>query len=281
MNLHFTKMHGLGNDFMVLDLVRQSFRLQEAQVREWAQRQTGVGFDQLLVLEPTSQPGCDFAYRIYNADGGEVEHCGNGARCITRFVVDKGLSSKRELSFAMARGSIRCRLEDDGQVTVDMGVPVLDPAHIPFTASGQAVLYPLDVDGTLYEINAVSMGNPHAVLLVDDVDRAPVAELGPLVENHPGFPQRVNAGFLQVVDGSTVRLRVFERGTGETLACGTGACAAVVGGRLRGLLDEQVDVHMRGGILRIRWAGPGQPLWMTGPAVTVFEGQLNSGNPGP
>jgi diaminopimelate epimerase len=274
MSLHFTKMHGLGNDFMVLNLVDQQVQLSQALVREWSQRQTGVGFDQLLIIEPTTQAGCDFAYRIYNADGGEVEHCGNGARCVTRFVVDKGLSTKHELVFAMARGSIRCKLEATGQVTVDMGPPVLDPARIPFTASGRQVLYPLDVDGTLYEFNAVSMGNPHAVLLVDDVDHAPVAQLGPLVENHPAFPARVNAGFMQVVDRRTLRLRVFERGAGETLACGTGACAAVVGGRLRGLLDATVDVHTHGGILRISWAGEGQSVWMTGPAVTVFEGQL-------
>lgn len=274
MSLHFTKMHGLGNDFMVLNLVDQQVQLSQALVREWSQRQTGVGFDQLLIIEPTTQAGCDFAYRIYNADGGEVEHCGNGARCVTRFVVDKGLSTKHELVFAMARGSIRCKLEATGQVTVDMGPPVLDPARIPFTASGRQVLYPLDVDGTLYEFNAVSMGNPHAVLLVDDVDNAPVAQLGPLVENHPAFPARVNAGFMQVVDRSTLRLRVFERGAGETLACGTGACAAVVGGRLRGLLDATVDVHTHGGILRISWAGEGRSVWMTGPAVTVFEGQL-------
>ncbi len=274
MNLRFTKMHGLGNDFMVLNLVDQQVQLSAALVREWSHRQTGVGFDQLLIIERTTQPGCDFAYRIYNADGGEVEHCGNGARCVTRFVVDKGLSQKHELTFAMARCSIRCKLEDDGQVTVDMGPPILDPARIPFTAAGQSVLYPIEVDGSLYEINAVSMGNPHAVLLVDDVDHAPVAELGPLVENHPGFPQRVNAGFMQVVDRSSIRLRVFERGTGETLACGTGACAAVVGGHLRGLLDDSVDVHTHGGILRIHWQGPGRSVWMTGPAVTVFEGQL-------
>ena len=274
MSLHFTKMHGLGNDFMVLNLVDQQVQLSQALVREWSQRQTGVGFDQLLIIEATTQAGCDFAYRIYNADGGEVEHCGNGARCVTRFVVDKGLSTKHELVFAMARGSIRCKLEATGLVTVDMGPPVLDPARIPFTASGRQVLYPLDVDGTLYEFNAVSMGNPHAVLLVDDVDHAPVAQLGPLVENHPAFPARVNAGFMQVVDRSTLRLRVFERGAGETLACGTGACAAVVGGRLRGLLDATVDVHTHGGILRISWAGEGQSVWMTGPAVTVFEGQL-------
>ena len=274
MSLHFTKMHGLGNDFMVLNLVDQQVQLSQALVREWSQRQTGVGFDQLLIIEATTQAGCDFAYRIYNADGGEVEHCGNGARCVTRFVVDKGLSTKHELVFAMARGSIRCKLEATGQVTVDMGPPVLDPARIPFTASGRQVLYALDVDGTLYEFNAVSMGNPHAVLLVDDVDHAPVAQLGPLVENHPAFPARVNAGFMQVVDRSTLRLRVFERGAGETLACGTGACAAVVGGRLRGLLDATVDVHTHGGVLRISWAGEGQSVWMTGPAVTVFEGQL-------
>lgn len=274
MSLHFTKMHGLGNDFMVLNLVDQQVQLSQALVREWSQRQTGVGFDQLLIIEATTQAGCDFAYRIYNADGGEVEHCGNGARCVTRFVVDKGLSTKHELVFAMARGSIRCKLEATGQVTVDMGPPVLDPARIPFTASGRQVLYPLDVDGTLYEFNAVSMGNPHAVLLVDDVDHAPVAQLGPLVENHPAFPARVNAGFMQVVDRSTLRLRVFERGAGETLACGTGACAAVVGGCLRGLLDATVDVHTHGGVLRISWAGEGQSVWMTGPAVTVFEGQL-------
>jgi diaminopimelate epimerase len=274
MALRFTKMHGLGNDFMVLNLVDQQVQLSEALVREWSQRQTGVGFDQLLIIERSTQAGCDFAYRIYNADGGEVEHCGNGARCVTRFVVDKGLSNKHELVFAMARGSIRCKLEADGQVTVDMGPPILDPARIPFTASGRSVLYPLDVDGTLYEINAVSMGNPHAVLLVDDVDHAPVADLGPLVENHPAFPARVNAGFMQVLDRSTIRLRVFERGAGETLACGTGACAAVVGGHLRGLLDEAVDVHTHGGMLRIRWAGEGHSVWMTGPAVTVFEGQL-------
>jgi diaminopimelate epimerase len=274
MNLRFTKMHGLGNDFMVLNLVDQQLKLGTALVRDWAQRQTGIGFDQLLILEGTNEPGCDFAYRIYNADGGEVEHCGNGARCITRFVVEKGLSQKHELTFAMARGRIVCRMENDGQVTVDMGPPRLEPAQIPFNAAARAVLYPLEVEGTLHEINAVSMGNPHAVLLVDDVDHAPVAELGPLVENHPSFPERVNAGFMQVVDASTIRLRVFERGTGETLACGTGACAAVVGGRLRGLLDEVVDVHTHGGVLRIRWQGDGHSVWMTGPAVTVFEGQV-------
>lgn len=274
MGLRFTKMHGLGNDFMVLDLVRQQASLNREQIREWADCKTGVGFDQLLIVEPAATAGCDFAYRIYNADGGEVEHCGNGARCVARFVRDHGLSERDALVFSVARGTMRTFLEDDGQVRVDMGAPILEPALIPFSAAARATLYPLEIEGSLYEISAVSMGNPHAVLLVDDVDHAPVAELGSLIEQHPNFPQRVNAGFMQVLDRSTLRLRVFERGTGETLACGTGACAAVVAGRLRGLLDAEVDVHTRGGILRISWDGEGSPVWMTGPATTVYEGQL-------
>lgn len=275
MGLRFTKMHGLGNHFMVLDLVRQKASVNREQVREWADGRTGVGFDQLLVIEPAPAGDCDFAYRIYNSDGSEAEHCGNGARCVARFVRDQGLSDKDALLFAMARGRIRTFLEDDGQVRVDMGVPVLEPAGIPFKAAARAIVYPLEVEGSLYEISAVSMGNPHAVLVVDDVDHAPVGTLGPLIEMHPHFPQQVNAGFMQVVDRSTIRLRVFERGAGETLACGTGACAAVVAGRLRGLLDGEVDVHTRGGILRISWAGEGEPVWMTGPATTVYEGQLS------
>lgn len=274
MSLRFTKMHGLGNDFMVLDLVRQRVQLDAGLIRRWSHRQTGIGFDQLLIVEASTKPGCDFAYRIYNADGGEVEHCGNGARCVTRFVVDKGLADKREYTFDMARGSIRTRLEDDGLVTVDMGPPRLAPAGIPFSAEAQAILYPLDVDGNVHEISAVSMGNPHAVLLVDDVDSAPVLTLGPRIEHHPRFPERVNAGFMQVVAPDTIRLRVFERGTGETLACGTGACAAVVAGRLRGLLDSVVTVQTHGGQLQIRWDGADAPVWMTGPTATVFEGQL-------
>jgi diaminopimelate epimerase len=274
MNLQFTKMHGLGNDFMVLDLVRQRVALTTELITQWAHRQTGIGFDQLLIIESTTTPGCDFAYRIYNADGGEVEHCGNGSRCIARFCVDKGLTTKRELTFALPRGTIDTRLEAGGLVTVDMGPPRLLPAEIPFVADAQAVTYPLDVAGTPLEISAVSMGNPHAVLQVPDVDAAPVASLGPLIEYHPRFPERVNAGFMQVVSTGTIRLRVFERGAGETLTCGTGACAAVVAGRLRKLLDEDVQVHTRGGTLRIRWAGDGEPVWMTGPTATVFEGQL-------
>ncbi len=274
MMLRFTKMHGLGNDFMVLDLVNQRVTLTPELVRQWSHRQTGVGFDQLLIIETTTKPGCDFSYRIYNADGGEVEHCGNGARCVTRFAIDKALSVKREFTFDMARGTIRTRLEDNGLVTVDMGPPRLAPAEIPFQAPAQAVTYPLDVAGRKVEISAVSMGNPHAVLVVDDVDSAPVATLGPQIEHHPRFPQRVNAGFMQVVATDTIRLRVFERGTGETLTCGTGACAAVVAGRLRGLLADDVDVRTHGGSLRIRWKGGNEPVWMTGPTATVFEGHV-------
>lgn len=275
MQLHFTKMHGLGNDFMVLDLVRQrDVQLSNALVCQWSHRKTGIGFDQLLIVEPTQAPGCDFAYRIYNADGDEVEHCGNGARCVTRFVRDKGLTSKSELTFEMARGTIATRVEANGLFTVDMRPPVLAPAQIPFTAAAQAVIYPLTVAGKQVEISAVSMGNPHSVMVVDDVENFPVLEVGPQIEHHAAFPQRVNAGFMQIVSRNEIRLRVFERGSGETLACGTGACAAVVAGRLRGLLDESVVVHTHGGDMRISWAGGNAPVWKTGPAVTVFEGHL-------
>ncbi|HWK53224.1 MAG TPA: diaminopimelate epimerase [Hyphomicrobiales bacterium] len=274
MTLRFTKMHGLGNDFMVVELLTQEANLDSAEVRAWADRKTGIGFDQLLLIEATDAPGCDFSYRIYNADGSEVEHCGNGARCVPRFLFDQGLTDKRELTFAMARGRIHTRLEADGQVTVDMGPPELRPDRIPFEAPAQAVTYPLEVAGQLYEICAISMGNPHAVQLVDSVELAPVGELGPLIEQHPRFPARVNAGFMQVQSPDTIRLRVFERGAGETLACGTGACAAVVAGRLRGLLAPSVTVHTHGGPLRIEWQGEGHPVWMTGPATTVYEGQL-------
>ena len=274
MTLNFTKMHGLGNDFMVLDLVNQHVTLTPERIREWSNRKTGIGFDQLLLIEPTTVPGCDFAYRIYNADGGEVEHCGNGSRCVPRFLVDKGLTHKQQLTFAMAKGTIHTRLEDDGLVTVDMGPPDLIPANIPLVADRQALVYPLEVAGNVIDISAISMGNPHAVQLVQEVDTAPVATEGPLIEHHPRFPERVNAGFMQVLDRGNIRLRVYERGSGETLACGTGACAAVVAGRLRGLLDEVVNVQTHGGILRIQWQGEGHPVWMTGPATTVFEGQI-------
>lgn len=274
MALHFTKMHGLGNDFMVLDLVRQQATLTREQVCAWSHRKTGIGFDQLLILESTHQSGCDFAYRIYNADGDEVEHCGNGARCVTKFIVDKGLSTKREFTFEMARGTIDTRLLADGRITVDMRPPILVPAEIPFTAASQAVIYPLSVEGEVYQISAVSMGNPHAVMVVEDVERFPVLQLGPKIENHAAFPQRVNAGFMQILNRHEIRLRVYERGAGETLACGTGACAAVVAGRLRNLLDAEVLVHTHGGDMTIAWEGNQAPVWKTGPAVTVFEGQI-------
>ncbi len=272
--LAFTKMHGLGNDFVMIDAVRQDIRLTEAQVRYLADRNFGVGCDQLLVVEPAQAPGVDFRYRIFNADGGEVEQCGNGARCFARFVFDQGLTDKREIRVETKKGIITPRLEADGSVTVDMGVPVLNPADVPFVSDSEAWVQPLDVAGTVVAITAVSMGNPHAVQVVADVDTAPVAEQGPLIEHHPRFPARVNAGFLQVVDAHRVRLRVFERGAGETLACGTGACAAVVAGILRELLVSPVTVETRGGELSIAWNGIGTPVMMTGPAVTVFSGTL-------
>ncbi|HMV17364.1 MAG TPA: diaminopimelate epimerase [Zoogloea sp.] len=272
--LAFTKMQGLGNDFVMLDAVRQPVDLSPERVRALADRHFGIGCDQLLVVEPSDTPGVDFRYRIFNADGGEVEQCGNGARCFARFVFEQGLTDKREIRVETAKGLITPRLEDDGTVTVDMGVPVLTPAEVPFVSDSDAYVQPLDVAGRTVAITAVSMGNPHAVQVVADVDTAPVAETGPLIEHHPRFPARVNAGFLQVVDAHRVRLRVFERGAGETLACGTGACAAVVAGILRELVVSPVTVETRGGELTIAWDGVGTPVMMTGPAVTVFSGEI-------
>jgi diaminopimelate epimerase len=272
--LKFSKMHGLGNDFVVLDGIRQPLSLTPEQLRYLADRHFGVGCDQILLVEAAGQPGVDFRYRIFNADGGEVEQCGNGARCFVRFVHDSGLTAKREIRVETQSGIIAPRLEDDGKVTVDMGIPRFLPAEIPFLGDGEAVIHALDVAGESLEISVVSMGNPHAVQVVADVDRAPVGVLGPLIENHARFPQRVNAGFMQVVGRHAIRLRVYERGSGETLACGTGACAAVVAGIRRGLLDSPVRVTTRGGDLTIAWAGPGQPVMMTGPAVTVFTGEI-------
>ena len=272
--LAFTKMHGLGNDFVVIDAVRQHIELSEAQVRYLADRHFGVGCDQLLVVEAAQTPGVDFRYRIFTADGGEVEQCGNGARCFARFVFDQGLTDKREIRVETKKGVITPRLEADGNVTVDMGVPVLTPADVPFVSESDAYVQPLDVAGNTIAITAVSMGNPHAVQVVADVDTAPVAEQGPLIEHHPRFPARVNAGFLQIVDEHRVRLRVFERGAGETLACGTGACAAVVAGILRELVVSPVTVETRGGELTIAWNGVGTPVMMTGPAVSVFSADI-------
>lgn len=275
MKLKFSKMHGLGNDFVVLDGVRQSLALTPEQLRYLADRHFGVGCDQILLVEPAVQPGVDFRYRIFNADGGEVEQCGNGARCFVRFVHDQGLTDKREIRVETMSGVIGPRLEADGLVTVDMGVPVFEPEKIPFVSPSAEMVQPLMVRDRDVMITAVSMGNPHAVQVVADVDEAPVAKDGPLIESHPRFPQRVNAGFMQILDRHAIRLRVYERGAGETLACGTGACAAAVTGVVRGLVDSPVRVETRGGDLSIAWAGVGSPVLMTGPAVTVFTGEIN------
>ena len=274
MKLKFSKMHGLGNDFVVLDGVRQQVSLSPEQLVYLADRHFGVGCDQILLVETPSQPGVDFRYRIFNADGGEVEQCGNGARCFVRFVHDQGLTDKRQIRVETLKGIIEPRLEADGNVTVDMGEPRFLPAEIPFLADDDVVIHLLDVADETLETTVVSMGNPHAVQVVDDVDTHPVGEHGPLIERHPRFPKRVNAGFMQIIDRHAIKLRVYERGSGETLACGTGACAAAVAGIRRGLLDSPVRVMTRGGDLNIAWGGPGRPVLMTGPAVTVFTGEI-------
>ena len=273
MKIKFTKMHGLGNDFVVLDAIHQPFVPTAAQARFLADRHFGIGCDQVLVVEAPTQSGVDFRYRIFNADGSEVEQCGNGARCFARFIHDRGLAEKREIRVETKSGIIAPRLEDDGRVTVDMGVPRLSPDEVPFESDRLDVVQPLQVNDKSFDITAVSMGNPHAVQVVVDVDEFPVGRYGPLIEAHPRFPRRVNAGFMEIVDRRSIRLRVYERGAGETLACGTGACAAVVAGILRGLLDSPVRVETRGGALSIAWAGPNRSVMMTGPAVTVFEGE--------
>jgi diaminopimelate epimerase len=275
MTLEFSKMHGLGNDFVVIDAVNQNVTLSPEQVRGLADRHRGIGFDQLLLVEAPGGAQADFRYRIFNADGGEVAQCGNGARCFMRFVHDRGLSDKRELLVETASGRLRLVLEDDDQVTVDMGEPRLEPREIPFVAPARAATYALEVAGERIEFAAVSMGNPHAVTLVRDVDSAPVERLGPAIERHPRFPQGVNAGFMQIIDFEHIRLRVFERGAGETLACGSGACAAVVAGRLWDRLAPRVKVTLRGGDLVVSWAGRGYPVYLTGPATHVFRGRID------
>ena len=272
MRLEFTKMHGLGNDFMVVDLVTQHLRLEPEQIRQLADRHFGIGFDQLLLVEPPDNPEVDFRYRIFNADGSEVSQCGNGARCFARFVRERRLTRKDVLRVQTASGILELRIDENNRVTVDMGAPRFAPADIPFVATTDALTHTVDVAGQPVVVSTVSMGNPHAVLRVEDVDTAPVAILGPALENHPRFPQRVNVGFMQVVDAHHVRLRVFERGTGETLACGTGACAAVVAGIRLGLLVSPVTVALPGGELEIHWAGAGQSVIMTGPTAKVFDG---------
>lgn len=275
MRIQFTKMHGLGNDFVVLDAINQGFVPNAAQARFLADRHFGVGCDQLLVVEKPQGAEADFRYRIFNADGGEVEQCGNGARCFVRFVHDHGLTAKREIRVETQGGPIAPRLEDDGQVTVDMGVPRFAPAEIPFVGDADAPAHQIEISGRYVDIGVVSMGNPHAVQVVADVDAAPVATDGPRIESHPRFPRRVNVGFMQIVDRHEIRLRVYERGAGETLACGTGACAAAVSGIRQDLLDSPVQVNMRGGRLVIAWDGPGTSVLMTGPAVTVFDGEID------
>jgi diaminopimelate epimerase len=283
MRLKFTKMQGAGNDFIVLDATRSPIELDRAQWRWLADRRYGIGADQVLIVGPPTPGGpADFSYRIFNADGGEVEHCGNGARAFARFVRDKGLSTRDAIQVETLSGLIEPKLEADGSVTVDMGPPRFDLAAIGFDASGlvpriegSEALWPLALDTTTpIEVGIASMGNPHAVALVDDVDTAPVAAYGPRIEKHPRFRHRVNAGFMQIVDRHTIRLRVYERGAGETLACGTGACAAVVSGIRRGRLASPVTVHARGGDLVIAWAGDGRSVTMSGPAVSVFDGEV-------
>jgi len=285
MRIRFTKMQGAGNDFVVLDETRGRLNLSAKQYRFLADRHFGVGADQVLSVRPSPAPGIDFEYVIHNADGGEVEQCGNGARCFVRFVVDKRLTGKDSLKVQTLGGVIQPRLNADGRVTVDMGAPVFEPAAVPFDAAGLSPQadgswekWHLALDtragSAIISVAILSMGNPHAVQEVDDVETAPVLTDGPRIEHHPRFPNRVNAGFMQVLDRRRIKLRVWERGAGETLACGTGACAAVVAGIRLGRLDRQVDVQTRGGVLTIEWAGEGQPVLMTGPAVTVFEGEI-------
>ena len=282
MTLRFTKMHGAGNDFVVIDAINQSVNLTIDQWRAIADRRFGIGADQILVVEKPTMPGVDFRYRIFNADGGEVEQCGNGARAFVKFVVEKGLTEHREIRVETMSGVIRPKLEDDGRITVDMGAPIFDPERVPFDPAGlaskpqhAATLWNIPVGSSLQNFVVLSMGNPHAVQLVEDVDSAAVSEDGPLIENHACFPRRVNAGFMQVVSRQHIRLRVFERGAGETLACGTGACAAVVAGVQLGLLDSPVAVTTRGGELSIAWDGEQSSVMLTGPAVSVFEGTID------
>ena len=275
MELSFSKMHGLGNDFVVIDAINQQVKLSAPQIRHIADRRHGVGCDQLLLVEAPEQPDTEFRYRIFNADGREVEQCGNGARCFARFVRQKGLTEARRIPVQTKAGRIELIIQDDGQVSVDMGTPHLEPQDIPFQAMVRAQRYALSVKGETVEIGAVSMGNPHAVLEVPNVDSAPVAKLGSQIEAHPRFANQVNVGFMEIVNRSRIRLRVFERGVGETLACGSGACAAVVIGRIQGTLDETVTVELRGGDLVVSWAGEHQAVLMTGPATFVFEGKID------
>ena len=278
MMIRFTKMHGLGNDFVVIDGVSEPFNLTPEQIRQIGDRHTGVGFDQLLVVAPATRPGHDFAYLVYNTDGSQAENCGNGSRCMVSFIKSRGLSDADAFSLELVNGgTLHCQAQDSGEVTVDMGPPIFEPDQVPFTANANAASYPLTLpNGEQIEVGVLSMGNPHAVLVVENIDTAPVQLWGPLIEHHPAFPNRVNAGFMQVVNAGTIRLRVFERGAGETLACGTGACAAVVAGIRLGLLDSSVCVQMARGDLQISWQGDeAAHVFKTGPATMVFEGTID------
>ena len=268
-------MHGLGNDFVVIDAINQSVALTAEQIRFIADRHFGIGCDQLLLVESADRADVDFRYRIFNSDGGEVEQCGNGARCFARFIRDKHLTDKSRIDVSTNAGIIQLIVQSNNQVTVNMGLPKFAPQDIPFMAQGRSESYTIALPSQDLEIGVMSIGNPHAVLLVDDIQQAPVQTWGPLLENHSRFPRRTNVGFMQIVDKLNIKLRVFERGVGETRACGTGACAAVVIGRLWGLLDEQVNVNLPGGQLVVQWAGEGEPVWMTGPAESVFEGRIS------
>ncbi|WP_413113064.1 diaminopimelate epimerase [Thaumasiovibrio sp. DFM-14] len=274
MQIQFAKMHGLGNDFAVVDCVTQNVFFSPDAVKRLADRHRGIGFDQLLLVEPPYDPESDFHYRIFNADGSEVEQCGNGARCFARFVRLKGLTNKYTIAVSTQKGKMRLKIEHDNQVTVNMGVPQFEPAKIPFRAKAREKTYLLRAGERTLFCGAVSMGNPHCVTVVDDIDAYDVEQIGPLVESHERFPARVNAGFMQVVSRNEIKLRVYERGAGETQACGSGACAAVAVGHLQGLLDEEVKVTLPGGVLRIKWEGEGKPLYMTGPAEHVYDGQF-------
>ncbi len=275
MHFHFSKMHGLGNDFMVVDCITQNVFCSPELIRRLADRHTGVGFDQLLVVEAPYDPETDFHYRIFNADGSEVEQCGNGARCFARFVRMKGLTNKYSIIVSTKKGKMVLNVEDDDQITVNMGVPEFEPSKIPFRAKQTEKTYIMRVEEQTLFCGAVSMGNPHVVTVVEDINTANVETLGPLLESHERFPDRVNAGFMQVLNRNEINLRVYERGAGETQACGSGACAAVAIGIVQDLLAETVTVHLPGGDLEISWKGPGKPLFMTGPATHVFDGQLS------
>ncbi|MFQ6372633.1 diaminopimelate epimerase [Shewanella sp. YIC-542] len=272
--IQFTKMHGLGNDFMVVDGVTQNVFFSPEQIRRLADRNFGVGFDQLLLVEPPYDPDLDFHYRIFNADGSEVEQCGNGARCFARFVRNKGLTTKQKIRVSTSAGKMTLRLERDGSVTVNMGVPITDPGRIPFKAKKAEKTYLIQADSQTFLCGAISMGNPHCVIEVEDVATTDVHQLGAMLTKHERFPKGVNVGFMQVVNAGYIKLRVYERGAAETLACGSGACAAVAVGQLQGKLGKTVRVDLPGGTLTINWDGEGKPLWMTGPAEQVYDGQI-------